>query len=229
MGKTGSDGLVECIKARLVAKGFTQEYEKDYDETFCLVVRQEYLSTLIALSVKCGMKLHLVDVTTAFLNGTLEEEEFMKQPEGFVIEGKEGILCKLNKSIHGLKQSPRCWNSTIDSYLQESGFSQSKADPCIYFKDAGGEAPIYLGVNVGDIIIVAKSDLQLLQLKDNLSQKFELKNLGNVSCFLVMSVTQDSVSVNILINQPAYIKLMLELFGMQDCKPVATPISTNSK
>ena len=70
--KTGSDGLVECFKARLVAKGITQEHGKDYDETFCPVVRQESLRTLIAMSVKCGMKLHLVDVTTAFLNGTLE-------------------------------------------------------------------------------------------------------------------------------------------------------------
>ena len=127
---------MECFKARLVSKGFTQEFGKDY-ETFCPVVRQESLRTVIALSVKCGMKLHLVDVTTAFINGTLEEEVFMKQLEGFVIKGKEGMVCKLNKSIYGLKQSPRCWKSSIDSYLQEPGFSQFKADLCIYFKDAG--------------------------------------------------------------------------------------------
>ena len=179
--KTGSDCLVECFKERLVDKEFIQEYGKDY-ETFCPVARQESVRTLIALSVKCGMKFHLVNVTTAFLNGTLEEEVFMHQREGFVIKGKEGMACKFNKVIYGLKQSLRCWNSTIDSYLQESGFSQSKADPCIYLKDAGGEVPIYLYVD--DITIAAKSSLQLQQVKDCLSQKFELKNLGNLSYFL---------------------------------------------
>ena len=114
----------------------------------------------------------LVDMTTAFLNWTLEEEMFMKQPECFEIYGKEGMVCKSNKSIYGLKLSPRCWNSTIDIYLQESGFSQSKADPCIYLKDAGGETPIYLGVYVDEIIIAAKSNLQLQLVKDCLSQKF---------------------------------------------------------
>ena len=84
------------------------KYETDYDETFCPVVRQESLRVLIALSVQSGLKLHQVDVTTVFLNGTLEEEVFMKQPEGFEIDGKEHLVCKLKKSIYGLKQSPCC-------------------------------------------------------------------------------------------------------------------------
>ena len=97
--KTCSDHLVERFKARLVAKQFTHEYGIHYGVTFCPVVRQESLHNLIALSIQCGMKLHLVGVTSAFINGTLEEEVFMKQPEGFEIKGKEGMVYKLNKSI----------------------------------------------------------------------------------------------------------------------------------
>ena len=108
--KTASDGSIERYKARLVAQGFSQKYGLDYDETFSPVVRPESIRTVIALAVKKGLKLHQMDVTTAFLNGELEEEVYMKQPEGFVADGQEHLVCKLRKSIYGLKQSPRCWN-----------------------------------------------------------------------------------------------------------------------
>ncbi len=118
----------------------------------------------------------------------------MKQPEGFKICGKENLVCKLNKSIYGLKQSPRCWNTTLDSHLKKIGFIQSKADPCIYHK-AGGEAPIYMGVYVDDIVIAGKTDFQLHNVKESLSQKFELKDLGSLryflECQLHKTVTQD--------------------------------------
>ncbi len=111
--KTGADGTVERYKARLVAQGFTQK------QTFCPVVRQESLRMLIALSVQQDLKLQQVDVITAFLNGSLEEEVFMRQPEGFEVKGKEKLVCKVKKSIYGLKQSPRCWNAALDSKLRE--------------------------------------------------------------------------------------------------------------
>jgi hypothetical protein len=99
--KAGADSTVERYKARLVAQGYTQKYGMDYDETFCPVVRQESLRVLITLSVKSGLKQYQVDVTTAFLNGMLKEEDFMKQPEGFEIQGKEHLFCRLKKSIYG--------------------------------------------------------------------------------------------------------------------------------
>ena len=106
--KTDEGGKVERYKARLVAQGFTQKYGTDYDETFCPVVRLESIHTLIALSVQYGLELHQVDVTTALLNGELEEEVYMSQPEGFVAEGREHLVCRLKKSLYGLKQSPPC-------------------------------------------------------------------------------------------------------------------------
>ena len=101
--KTDEDGKVERYKARLVAQGFIQKYGTDYNETFCPVVRLESIHTLIALSVQ--YELHQVDLTTAFLNGELEKEVYMSLPEGF---GREHLVCRLKKSLYGLKQSPLC-------------------------------------------------------------------------------------------------------------------------
>ena len=112
--KTDEDGNVERYKARLVAQGFTQKFGADCDETFCPVVRLESVRTLIELSVQHILQLHQVDITTAFLNGKLEEEVFMKQPEGFVVKGQKHLVCRLKKSLYGLKQSPRCWNIALD-------------------------------------------------------------------------------------------------------------------
>ena len=123
--KTGADGLVERHKARLVAQGFSQKFGSDYDETFCPVVRFESVRTVIALAVQNGLKLYQMDMTTAFLNGELEEEVYMRQPEGFVDKDRQHLVCKLKRSIYGLKQSPRCWNSGLDAQLSRMGFIQT--------------------------------------------------------------------------------------------------------
>ena len=180
--KTGADGLMERYKARLVAQGFSQKYGDDYDETFCPVVRLESLRALIALAVHYKLRLHQVDVTTAFLNGELEEEVYMKQPKGFVTEGQEHLVCKLKKSIYGLKQSPRCWNTTLDSHLKDMGFTQSVSDPCMY-TDAGGDL-FFIGVYVDDIILAGCSDKRIKEVKDALAHKFDIKDMGKLHYFL---------------------------------------------
>ena len=147
--KTNADGSIERYKARLVAQGYNQKFGADYDETFCPVVRQESFRLLIAKSVQQGLEMHHVDVNTAFLNGTLEEEVYLRQPKGFVKEGEQNLVCKLKKSLYGLKQSPRCWNMTLDAHLKSMGFTQSIADPCIYTSSAGGEV-FHIGVYVDD-------------------------------------------------------------------------------
>lgn len=130
--KVDADGLVERHKARLAAQGFSQKFGVDYDETFSPVVRYESFRTMVTLAVQHGLMLHQMDVTTAFLNGYLEEEVFMKQPEGFIAKGQEHLVCKLKRSIYGLKQSPRCWNSALDSQLKTMGFAQTSSDPSLH-------------------------------------------------------------------------------------------------
>ena len=123
--KMNPDGSIERCKARLVSQGYSQKEGLDYDETFSPVVRSESVRSVIALASKNGLKMHQMDITTAFLNGNLEEEVYMKQPEGFLAEGQEHLVCRLRKSIYGLKQSPRCWNQALDSQLKLMGFTQS--------------------------------------------------------------------------------------------------------
>ena len=147
--KCHADGSIERRKARLVAQGYSQKYGVDYDETFSPVVRFESLRTVIALSVQQGLTLHQMDVATAFLNGELAEEVYVKQPEGFVVKGKEHLVCNLNKSLYGLKQSPRCWNYTLDGHFKSMGFKQAPSDPCIYVA-RGNNEPFIIGVYVND-------------------------------------------------------------------------------
>ena len=120
--KVDGDGHDVRFKARLVAPGFTQTKGADYDETFCPVVRMESVRTVISLAVRNNLKLHQLDVTTAFINETLEENVYIQQPEGFVVDGQEKLVCKLNRSLYGLKQSPGCWNTTLRCASQEVGF-----------------------------------------------------------------------------------------------------------
>lgn len=107
--KIGENGIIERYKARLVAQGYSQKFGLDYEETFSPLVRFESIWTIISLAAQHQLKLHQMDLSTAFLNGELEEEVFMRQPEGFIQKGQEHLVCKLKRSIYGLRQSPRCW------------------------------------------------------------------------------------------------------------------------
>ena len=225
--KTGAHGSVERYKARLVAQGYTQKFGTDYDETFCPVVRMESLRALLALSVQFGLQLHQVDVTTAFLNGELEEEVYMQQPKGFVGKGEEHLVCKLKKSIYGLKQSPRCWNTALDKQLKEMGFVQSTSDPCIYI-DAGGDI-FFIGVYVDNIILASRTLERVTEVKEALSQKFDIKDMGKLHFFLGMQVMQDKKTGDTWVGQPAYTENLLAKCGMQDSKPVSTPADPSQK
>ena len=121
-------------RARLVAKGFSQKYGENYDEIFAPVVKQTTFRSLLAIASHNKMKVRHVDVKTAFLYGELNSEIYLKQPEGFVMPGKEDLVCKLNHSLYGLKQSARCWNLRINQILIDSGFRRGKVEPCLYVK-----------------------------------------------------------------------------------------------
>ena len=224
--KVRADGNVDRYKARLVAQGFSQQYGLDYDETFSPVVRTESVRTLIALAAQKNLLLHQMDVTTAFLNGILEEEVYMKQPEGFVVKGKEKMVCRLNKSIYGLKQSPRCWNAVLHEHLCKIGFTQSTSDPCIYTSD--GELTI-LAVFVDDILLATSSTSRLDEVKQAIARKFTVKDMGELKYFLGVTVDQKTNPAVIGLCQSAYTRKLLQKFKMDGAKPVATPVDTSQK
>ena len=130
---------------------------------------------MIAIAVQNNLKLHQIDVTTAFLNGKLDEEVYMEQPEDFVVKNKEDLVCKLKRSIYGLKQSPRCWNSTLNCHLKEMGFVQSTAEPCLY--TSSKKEMFHIAVYVDDIVLACKSIERIAEVKKALTKQFEVKDL----------------------------------------------------
>ena len=225
--KLGSEGEIIKYKARLVAKGYSQIKGIDYDETFSPVARFESVRTLLALAAQNDLHVHQMDVTSAFLNGELQEDIYMSQPEGYVCKGKEDLVCKLKRSIYGLKQSSRCWNSSLNSYLKKLNFVQSVCDPCIYVK--GTENPLILAVYVDDIILICKSASEIQSVKCNLMNQYKMSDLGQLKYFLGVKVDQNVKNGTIFLSQSAYAERLINKFGMSEANPVKTPIEPNFK
>ncbi len=220
--KKDDQGRIARFKARLVAKGFTQKEGVDYCDTFAPVVRFETVRTLVAYAVINGMLLHQVDVETAFLHGQLNEEIYMQQPEGF--DDKSGRVCRLRRSLYGLKQSPRCWNAALHEQLLRIGFHQLAADPCVYAHKTPTTMQV-LAVYVDDIVLLAKTTSELAELKRKLAAAFPVKDLGKLNFLLGVSVQH--IGSSVFLSQPAYIRNMLGRFKMESAHPVDTPADAN--
>ena len=160
-----------------MAKGFLQKYGIDYDETFSPVVRFSSIRALLAFGVSRQMLIHQMDVVTALLNGTLDEEIYMQQPEGYVEPGKEGLVCRLNKSLYGLKQIPRCWNNVFKEFMLSLGFVQSVSDPCVFIRVLKDKLTI-VTVHVDDLIFLTDTEEEMIDLKTSLANHFKMKDMG---------------------------------------------------
>ena len=225
--KRDANGNINRFKARLVAQGYSQEYGLDYDEVFAPVAKFNSIRTVLAIANELDLEVHQMDVKTAFLNGDLDCEIYMKQPEGFVDPDQPEMVCKLHKSIYGLKQAARCWNKTIDSFLKESGYSQSDADPCIYYKcvnKRGKQCFIIMALYVDDLIISSNDSELLIAEKQTLSSRFQMEDQGEIHFCLGMSIKRNRKEGTLTIDQKSYLHSVLRRFGMSDCKPVSTPM-----
>ena len=225
--KRHADGSNERYKARLCAQGFTQEYGVDYEETYSPVAHFNSIRLFIALAVWFKMEVEQMDVNTAFLNGNLEEEIYMKQPPGFEVKGKESFVCKLKKSLYGLKQSPRQWNLVMDRFLNQNGFKNCSADACIYIKKVGTQVTM-ISLYVDDLLIGSTSSKMMKETKQMLNERFEMKDLKKLKfCLGIEFVWGDDGSC--LLRQRQYILDVLKRFNMMDCKAVATPMQSGVK
>ncbi len=224
--KRDSDNNVS-YRARLVARGFTQREGVDYSETFAPVVRHSTLRLLIALTIELGLKITHLDVKAAFLNGYLEENVYMRQPEGFVTKGFENKVCKLNRAIYGLKQSSRTWNKRVDEILLNLGCDKSKYEPCLYTRKHNGLISI-IALYVDDFFVFSNDVKYVDFLKQQLNLEFKIKDLGEARQCLGVRIRRDYKKNIITLDQESYIDQVLKTFNMVDCKSVVTPMEINN-
>nr|CAN69691.1 hypothetical protein VITISV_026777 [Vitis vinifera] len=225
--KVGPDGQVDRLKARLVAKGYTQVYGSDYGDTFSPVAKIASVRLLLSMAAMCSWPLYQLDIKNAFLHGDLAEEVYMEQPPGFVAQGESGLVCRLRRSLYGLKQSPRAWFGHFSSVVQEFGMFCSTADHSVFYHHNSLGQCIYLVVYVDNIVITGSDQDGIQKLKQYLFTHFQTKDLGKLKYFLGIEIAQSSSGV--VLSQRKYALDILEETGMLDCKPVDTPMDPNVK
>jgi hypothetical protein len=187
--KRKKDGSVDRFKARLVAKGYAQRPGFDFTDTFAPTAKWATLRAVLALAALEDMELESVDISSAFLNGELDEEVYLEQPEGFHQGARDEFLLLL-KGLYGLRQSPRIWHKKLNAVLVSFGFKQVLCDHSIwvYLKDG---VKIILPVFVDDMTIASKSKEAIQKLKDDLKHHFKLHDLGPITYLLGVGIERD--------------------------------------
>jgi hypothetical protein len=222
--KLKADGSLDRHKSRLCAKGYTQIHGVDFEETFAPVVKFPSMRVLLSIAASRDMELHQMDVKCAFLNGVLDEEIYMRPPEGYQVP--DNLVCRLKKAIYGLKQSPRVWFKTIDTYLKSLGFNPCPNDLCVYVRWLDNKLA-FISLYVDDLIIASDCPHDLANLKRSLNSRFEMKDLGELEYCLNFQIHRDRKRKLIHINQEKYTRDLLSCFDMTMCKPVDTPLLPN--
>ena len=222
--KMKADGSIDKYKARLVIKGYRQKEGLDYFDTYSPVSRITSIRMIIAIAALRNLEIHQMDVKTAFLNGDLDEEIYMEQPEGFSTPEKEGKVCRLVRSLYGLKQAPKQWHEKFDNVVLSSGFKINECDKCVYVKDTI-EGYVILCLYVDDMIIVGSNDKVIKSTKDMLNSKFDMKDMGLADVILGVKITR--TSDGIALSQTHYIDKILAKFNKSDTNVARTPVDVN--
>jgi transposase InsO family protein len=223
--KQGEDGLVVRNKARLVAQGFCQKEGIDYGETFAPVARLEAIRILLAFAASRGFKLYQMDVKSAFLNGYIEEEVYVKQPPGFEHPKFPNHVFKLQKALYGLKQAPRAWYARLKTFLLENGFKMGSVDKTLFLLRQGNDSLI-VQIYVDDIIFGGSSHFLVAKFAESMSKEFEMSMMGELTFFLGLQIKQTQEGT--FVHQGKYTIDVLKKFDMADAKPISTPIPTSA-
>ncbi|MCO5569407.1 hypothetical protein L7F22_023119 [Adiantum nelumboides] len=226
--KLHADGSVSRYKACLVARGFSQVLGMDYSETFSPMLRITSFRVLIAIAAQFRLLLHQMDVRTAFLHGDLEEEIYMMQPPRYISKEHPDHVCKLIKSLYGLKRSPRQWYRRFHECMTSLGYARFTSEPNIYSRHSP-DVFLLLAIYVDDILLLCNSESALATAKKELSSSFSMTDMGLLHFCLGIQVFQDALQGLIKISQQSYIGSLLKKYDMEACKGVDAQLPANLK
>ncbi|KAL3700258.1 hypothetical protein R1sor_018280 [Riccia sorocarpa] len=221
--KNAGEAGKPVYKARLVARGFQQTEGLDYLETFAPVVRWDTIRIVIALAASRQWALYHLDVKTAFLNGELEQPVYMQQPDGYIVKGKEHLVCKLQRALYGLRQAPRAWYTKVDAFLRSTGLQRSSADHNLYSLHEAGQTVLVL-LYVDDLLVTGSHLPKIRWVISQLANRFEMSELGSLKNYLRIEFLQ--TPVGIFMTQQRFIDQLLAEVDMQHSKAVTTPMET---
>ncbi len=228
--KLNEKGEISRYKAHWVVRGFEQKHDVDYFDIFAAVVKAPTYRVPFALITLNDWDCDHIDLETAFLNSPLPEEErvFMQQPVGFEKKLADGtpLVCLLQRTLYGLKQSPRYWYQTLKAALIKMGLTRLESDHCVFMGLAEGpRKEVLVLVYVDDLLITGRNSSAISLVKSGLQSSFNLKDMGSVKFFLGVRISRDRPNQTITLYQDTYIQKVLERFSLSECRPTKTPIS----
>lgn len=222
--KVNPDGSIARLKARLVAKGYAQTYGIDYTDTFSPVAKLSSVRLFISLAAVHHWPLFQLDIKNAFLHGDLHEEVYMEQPPGFVAQGESDRVCRLRKSLYGLKQSPRAWFGKFSQAIETWGMIKSEHDHSVFYRKSPSGI-ILLVVYVDDIVITGSDAAGIASLKLFIHTQFHTKDLGLLKYFLGVEVSRNKQGI--YLSQRKYVLDLLTETGKLGAKPCSAPMTPN--
>jgi histone deacetylase 1/2 len=224
--KFNPDGTLARYKARWVVRGFNQRHGIDFQETFTPVVKPATIRTVLAVAASKRWPTRQLDVSNAFLHGTLDEQVFCQQPSGFVDAARPHAVCLLNKSLYGLRQAPRAWFTRFANFVVKLGFQATRSDSSLFVLRRSHDVA-YLLLYVDDMVLTASSNDLLQRIVDDLRGEFAVKDMGALRFFLGIDVRRSESGF--YLSQARYAAQILERAGMEQCKAASTPIDCNGK
>ncbi|KAL0342540.1 UNVERIFIED_CONTAM: Retrovirus-related Pol polyprotein from transposon TNT 1-94 [Sesamum calycinum] len=207
--KIGADEKVTTFKAGLIAKGYTQRLGVDFEETYSPIAMVMSIRILLVIATWYDYEIWQMDMKMAFLNGFIEEKIYMDQLEGFIFIGEEQKVYHLQRSIYGLKQAFRSWNTRFDEIIRDYDFIKNEFDPCVY-KKISGSTVAYLVLYVDDILLIGTNVKMLGDIKAWLSTQYSMKNVGEASYILGIKIYRDRSRRMLGLTQSSYIGKVLK-------------------